>query len=35
MAASQEFAEYVTGQMTGLGPVSARRAFAAARRARP
>lgn len=27
MAASQEFADYVTGQMAGLGPVSARRMF--------
>lgn len=27
MAASQEFADYVTGQMADLGPVSARRMF--------
>lgn len=27
MAASQEFADYVTGQMAGLGPVAARRMF--------
>lgn len=27
MPASQEFADYVTGQMAGLGPVAARRMF--------